>query len=116
MGWFKVPFMGSATERRLARARKHMAVNFFLDALYELEGLEGDEAEALRDQARLGMVRVNLQEWRARTASGERQEARDALDRARKYGATDSDIDAFRKSESWDSRPPEVTGRPRPRA
>ena len=116
MSWFKTTFFSWPVERKLNKARAHLAVKSYNHALDDLEGLDTPEAEDLRGQATAGMIQLNLQEWRARMASGEQSEASSALGRAKSFGATAEDTEAYRTAKSWDTQPPLVAARPRPRA
>jgi hypothetical protein len=120
MSWLSNLFP-PAPERKLRRARRFLSDGAFRDTLDELEGVEGPEADAMRAQAARSLVSINLHEWRAQQAAGNRDEAREALQRAQKFGATLEDIESARAAGSWDTqfigraRRPDASPAARPR-
>ncbi len=84
------------TARKLARARKFLQTKDYNEVRLELEGVEGEEAQALCKLALAELVRINLDEARFRMATGERDEVGGAIARARRFGASDEEIRSLR--------------------
>jgi hypothetical protein len=77
-----------APAERITQARKLLAKGEYNEARFELEGLEGAEAEGLLREALGGLVELNLKEARARMAQGDRAVGAELLELARGFGAT----------------------------
>ena len=104
MGWFPFKFLGSTEERRVNVARKWMENKNWIEATYALEEVDSPTARELLAECHARLVILNLSEWRAQTAAGNRSEAGDALSRARRFGATEEQIEAARRGR-YDERP-----------
>lgn len=68
----------------------------------ELEGITLPDAESLRQEALRGLIAANLHEWLAQGAAGASTEAREALQRARSFGATPLEEEEARRA--WRGR------------
>ena len=88
--------------RRMDNARWCLSRGRFNDAREELEGVDGEEAAALRVIALEGLVRTVLTEATASLFTGESRRAEDLFATARKYGATPEQIDAARRADRPD--------------
>jgi len=94
--WFRED-EAKRSARRVARARKLMATKDYNDARLDLEGVAGEEAEALRREALAHLVRINLEAAAQLGFAGEREEAGNAVARARAFGATEEQLRALRR-------------------
>ncbi len=91
MGWFSRLF-GSDPTTRIEKARKLLSRGEYNDARWELEDLDHPDAAALLDEARAGLVVLNLDEARAKFTAGDPDGAREHLEIAREFGATPDDL------------------------
>jgi hypothetical protein len=94
MGWLTNIFRGPSPEEHLRRARRWLDKREYNFARIELEGVEGDDAEAIRREVLARLVEINLAEARAQRGAGNRLEAHGALERARCFGATPEQLRA----------------------
>lgn len=96
MGWFAQLF-GTDPEAKVTRARGFLETGSFNDARWELEGVDHPEAAALREQARQGLVALNLDEAAARYRAGDFGGAQEHLGLAGDFGATSSQLREVRR-------------------
>ena len=69
MGFFQ-RLLGRDPASRMDKARRFLAEGAFNDARWELEDLDHPDAAALREESRLGLVNLNLDEAAARFRRG----------------------------------------------
>ena len=96
MSWFSRMFSTSDTAR-LERAQRFLERQRYNDVRMELDGVAGSQAGGLRDQALKALVQMNLEEARARFNSGDVEGAKEHVELAREFGATDTDVQAIRR-------------------
>ncbi|MCB9780194.1 MAG: hypothetical protein H6742_16625 [Alphaproteobacteria bacterium] len=82
-----------------------MAEKNYNEARLELEGVEGPEADAMRQAALSALVELNLAEARFRMATGEHADAGSAIARARQFGATPEQLTATRRRSGGGAPP-----------
>lgn len=82
---------------RRERARLQLLRGEYNHARLDVEGLEDPDSTALYAQALAALVEINLDEFRCRRAAGEPDEARAALERARRFGATPEQVALARR-------------------
>ncbi|MFT4974882.1 MAG: tetratricopeptide (TPR) repeat protein [Myxococcota bacterium] len=96
MGWVQRTF-GRSPAARLERAQHFMGRGRYNDARLELEGLDGEEAEAMLAEARGVLAQWNLEESEARFRSGDAVGAQEHIALAQTFGATDEQVRATRR-------------------
>ena len=96
MGWFARMF-SSSEAARIERAQLFLERKRYNDARLELEGIEGAQAAALRDQALSVLAQWNLEEARARHSAGDPEGAKEHMALAKEFGATTKDLQSIRR-------------------
>ena len=91
MGFFARLF-GTDPESRLAKARKFLEAGAWNDARMEVEGLDGFEAEGIRQRALRGLVELNLEEARLCLIAGDFERSKEHMDLAQQFGATADEL------------------------
>ena len=88
---------GTDPDARLKKARRLLEVREFNEARLELEGLDHAEAAPLLEQARQGLVAMNLDEAGGRFRSGDFEGGKEHLELAGVFGATASQLRDVRR-------------------
>lgn len=88
---------GRDADSRIAKARSMLDARAFADARWEVDGLEGAQADELRTRALEGLVELNVEEARARFSAGDATGGQEHLDLAREYGATPQQLRDVRR-------------------
>ena len=96
MGFFQ-RLLGRDPASRMDKARRFLAEGAFNDARWELEDLDHPDAAALREESRLGLVNLNLDEAAARFRSADFAGAQEHLNLAKEFGATTSQLREVRR-------------------
>ena len=96
MGFFARLF-GTSPESRLAKARKFLEAGAWNDARMEVEGLDGFEAEGIRQRALRGLVELNLEEARLCLIAGDFERSKEHMDLAQQFGATADELREVRR-------------------
>jgi len=96
MGFFARLF-GTDPESRLAKARKFLEAGAWNDARMEVEGLDGFEAEGIRQRALRGLVELNLEEARLCLIAGDFERSKEHMDLAQQFGATADELREVRR-------------------
>jgi len=96
MGWLQRVF-GRSDAARIERAQHFHARGRYNDVRLELDGVDGAEAAALRDEAMGALVEMNLEESAARFRAGDPSGANEHIALAKTFGATAEQIRATRR-------------------
>lgn len=97
MGFIARLFGVYTPAERIARAQRYLDIGEPNEARLELEGMEEPEAVAVYDKARAALVAINLEEARARFASGDDEGGKEHVAMAKEFGATDADLRESRR-------------------
>ena len=95
MGFFARLF-GTDPSAKLDKARRLLDRGEYNEARWAIDGLEGDEAESLRQQAHAGLRQLNLDEALARMRLGDRAVGEELLALAQEFGASAAELQAVR--------------------